>query len=279
MPRRHAGLLSGGEAWVERRNSNIPPPAPDLAGTPSAGEPVPRGSKGETAVWPSSDLLMPRVAHNLREPLRSIRLAIGFLREDRPGLDDATSRALERIDDLAARAHRQVDALVEYARVGQQELQLTAVDLNSIVAGIIGDLERFRTAAPGEVRVVGRLPSACGDQTMVGRAIAELVMNGLTFNRSEPRLIEIGTMTSDAPALFVRDNGIGIDRRSLDDMFRMFVRLHPHGEFGCGVGAGLAIARRIVERHGGRLWADSQPGAGSIFGVALPPIPCSGVGR
>ena len=238
-----------------------PPLTPDEVSAPPGAGPS----------EPDSDALTPSIIHDLREPLRSIRFVTGFLREDRPDMDEATARAMARIDDLANRADRLMNALAEHTRLGQQDLRPAAIDLNELVAEVIWNLERQKISAPGEAALVSPLPWASCDRAMIGRAITELVSNGLIFNRSSPRRVELGATPGEPGTVFVRDNGIGIDPRRLPDVFRMFARLHPRDEFGGGVGAGLPIARRIIERHAGKIWATSRPGAGSTFFFMLPP--------
>lgn len=212
------------------------------------------------------------VAHDIREPLRSIRLITDFLAEDSPGMDATTAARLAKLGDLAVRAQELVSALLEHTRVGHADLRRADQDLAGIVADAVRTLPDSPAESGGEVEVVGPLPVVSCDRVLIGRVFTNLIANGLRYNRSARKLVQIGAADAEsgAPTIFVRDNGIGIDLRRPDTIFRIFTRLHPRGEFGGGVGAGLAIARRIVERHGGRIWAESEPGRGTTFRFTLP---------
>jgi signal transduction histidine kinase len=107
----------------------------------------------------------------------------------------------------------------------------------------------------------------------VAQVLANLVANGLKYNNSAQKLVRIGTRHSDDPeavVIYVKDNGIGMNSEQAKVIFRLFRRLHSRDSFGGGAGAGLAIARKIIERHGGRLWVESEPGKGSTFLFTLP---------
>ncbi len=212
------------------------------------------------------------VSHDLREPLRSIKLITQFLMEDSPGMDETAAGRLVRLGDLAMRADRMVSALREHARLGGSEVRRTSNDLAEIVAQTVETLRAGLADSGGAVEVVTPLPVVSCDRALMQRVLGTLIENGLKFNRSERKRIQIGAEEpeSPTPTIFVRDNGIGIDPGKSDAIFGMFTRLHAAGEFGGGIGAGLAIARRILERHGGRIWVEPEPGGGSTFRFTVP---------
>jgi two-component system, chemotaxis family, sensor kinase Cph1 len=105
------------------------------------------------------------------------------------------------------------------------------------------------------------------DPDLAVQALTNLISNGLKYNQSVPKRVELGCAASEGgpPILYVRDNGIGIEPRYREAIFKMFKRLHARDRFGGGTGAGLTIVKRIIERHGGRIWIESEPGQGSTF--------------
>jgi hypothetical protein len=105
------------------------------------------------------------------------------------------------------------------------------------------------------------------------QVFTNLIANAVKYSDKADRQIEIGALPTDPPTVYVRDNGIGIDPRHADNIFRMFKRLHGRDRYGGGSGAGLTIVRKIVERHGGRIWVESTPGEGSTFYFTLAPAP------
>lgn len=226
-------------------------------------------------------------AHDLKEPLRGIRLTVGFLAEDAAGkLDERERASLDALDRLATRMHELLDAMLEYSRVGRSGVSLHEEDTGRIAREALHDLEARVQQDHARVEVRGPLPKARCDPALLRTVFANLVSNGLKYNTSTPKIVEVGTLgeagapggegaapsgpdARRAPVFYVRDNGIGIPRDQADQVFRMFKRLHSRGSYGGGTGAGLAIVQRIVERHGGHIWLESEPGRGSTFYFTL----------
>ena len=125
-----------------------------------------------------------------------------------------------------------------------------------------------------QVHINGALPNVHADAVMLREVFENLIGNAVKYNDKEARKIEVGRLVAteaaaSAPIFYVRDNGIGIDAKHHNDIFRIFNRLHGREQYGGGVGAGLTITKKIVERHGGRIWVESTPGAGSTFYFTL----------
>ncbi len=208
------------------------------------------------------------VAHDLRAPLRSM---IGFskLMEmdlEEGALDQIPSHA-KRVSDGAARMNELIDGLLAVARVTHGALTETSVDSNQLVREVLALL-----SPPDTVQLeVGDLPTIQCDVASMRQVWTNLLSNAIKYSakRPDPR-VEVGLTRTDTECWFyVRDNGAGFDPAYADRLFGVFQRLHSQEQFE-GTGVGLAIVRRIVERHGGRVWAESQPNQGATFYFALP---------
>jgi signal transduction histidine kinase len=167
--------------------------------------------------------------------------------------------------------------LLELSKAGKAVDDFGPVELGCVLREVRDDLSELIRARGGEVAVAADLPVIWGDRRRIGQLLANLVGNGLKYNRSAAPRVEVG-LGGDGRAgsvvVRVADNGIGIDPRHHDRIFHLFRRLHPREEYE-GTGAGLAICQKIAEAHGGRIWVESRPGEGSAFLVELPlpPVP------
>jgi PAS domain S-box-containing protein len=211
-------------------------------------------------------------SHDLKEPLRGITHLTRFLLADYgERLDEEGRQRLETLGALSERLGRQITALLEFSRVGRTELAVDEADLGALAEEALSPLAVRIEQEGAQVRV-GRLPRVRCDRVRIAQVFANLVSNGLKYNQSRPKVVEVGCLPGPGPAvLYVRDNGIGIGPKDRDRVFRIFTRL-PGGEaLGGGSGAGLAIVKSIVERHGGRVWIESEPGRGATFYFTLEP--------
>ncbi len=210
------------------------------------------------------------VSHDLQEPLRGIRNFSQFLR-DRTGeqLGPQERAWLDTIMKLGARMGAQIEALLQYARAGQAGLDIQSVDLHRLVRSVLDDLS-VRIAETGtRVVITGTLPCLNCDPIRTAAVLENLITNAIKYNDQEVRQVEIGAIDGLAPTLYVRDNGIGIAQQHQHAIFTIFHRLHGRDDYGGGSGAGLTIARKHIERQGGRLWLESAPGQGSTFYFTL----------
>ena len=211
-------------------------------------------------------------SHDLQEPLQVVAGYLELL-VDRHGAelsDDA--RAL--IDRAVGATHRMDDLirdLLRYARVGTDNGPTEAVELDALVADVVHDLQRAIDFAEATVEV-GDLPAVEGNRTLLLQLFQNLVANALKFRSDAAPVIRLAA-TRQGPdwVITVADNGIGVPKERTEHIFEMFERLHSKDEFP-GTGIGLAIARKIVERHGGRIWAEPNEGGGTVFGLTLPGV-------
>ena len=213
------------------------------------------------------------VSHDLRTPLRTIEGFVEILRSRHAAaLPPEVRRLVNLIRDGAGEMNQLIDDLLEFSRLGRRALTREPVDLERLSREAFGDLAGEYRGRRVDLRV-GRLPAASGDPALLRLVFVNLLSNALKFTgRREQAVIEIGvapTVAENAPAYFVRDNGVGFDMRHAEELFGVFQRLPEAQEFE-GTGVGLATVRRIIERHGGRIWAEARPGAGATFFFTLP---------
>ena len=211
-------------------------------------------------------------SHDLREPLRGIRNYADMLREDYAGrLDAEGTGMLDTLTRLTMRMDGLIESLFEYSRVGRLEMEFAPTDLNAVIDDVLHSLAHQLREAGVEIRVPRPLPTLPCDPVRVGQVFQNLVHNAVKYNDRPDRWVEIGWREGTPPVLYVRDNGIGIPARHHEVIFRIYKRLHARDRFGGGTGVGLTIVRRIVERHGGRVWLESAPESGTTFFFTLQP--------
>lgn len=217
-------------------------------------------------------------SHDLKEPLRGIHNYVTFFLEDHgEGLNPEGHARLNAIARTAERMDTLLDSLLYYSRLGRQELRTVASDLNEVLRESLDSLSARVSESGVTIRVPRPLPTVRCEPVLVAELLTNLISNGIKYNNNTDPWIEIGYRepTEDPSGaefwtIYVRDNGIGIAPEHQGSIFRIFKRLHARHEFGGGNGAGLTIARKIVERHGGRLWLDSVKGSGTTFYFTLP---------
>jgi light-regulated signal transduction histidine kinase (bacteriophytochrome) len=214
------------------------------------------------------------VSHDLRAPLRHIVGYAEMLREGAGArLDGRDARYVATIIDSAEYAGRLVDKLLGFSRLGRAELQPVRIDANTLVREIRADV--MRDAEGRDVAwTVADLPVVHGDLMMLRMALRDLMANAVKYTRGRERAaVEVGTRDEGAShVIYVRDNGVGFDMKYVDKLFGVFQRLHRWEDFE-GTGIGLANVRRVVERHGGRTWAEGEVGRGATFYLSLPKPP------
>lgn len=211
------------------------------------------------------------VSHDLRAPLRHITGFAELLEKHAAvALDDKGRRYLKTISDSANQMGRLIDDLLAFSRMGRVDMSSTTVELVSLVRSILGDMEA-ETWGRKIVWKIGPLPTVRGDPTMLRLALVNLISNAVKYTRPQTEAhIEIGFTPDDEETVcFIRDNGVGFDMRYVDKLFGVFQRLHSADEFE-GTGIGLASVRRIIHRHGGRVWAEGAVDGGAAFYFSLP---------
>jgi PAS domain S-box-containing protein len=210
------------------------------------------------------------VSHDLRAPLRSVHGFSDILLQDYDDkLDDDGRQCLERIQSNVARMGQLIDDLLRLSHVSRTGLNRQRVDIGAQAREIIDELRR---AEPGRrvETVIGDALVTTGDPLLIRLALENLLANAWKFTgKREQASICVGAVRqSGGQVFFVRDNGAGFDMRYAEKLFNPFQRLHPVTEFD-GTGIGLAIVHRILTRHGGRIWAESEPGKGCVFFFTL----------
>lgn len=219
------------------------------------------------------------VAHDLRAPLRSIDgYSHMVLEDDGDRLPEASRRRLERVRTNVQRMGALIDGLLSLTRLSQGEIAPAPVDLSALARRVADELSRGDPHRVVEWRIANGM-AAAGESSLVRSLLENLLGNAWKFSRDRsPAIIEMGVdeAAHDGahPMFFVRDNGVGFDAAHATQLFRPFSRLHDTEAFE-GTGIGLAIVRRIVERHGGRVTAEGQPGAGATIRFTLAPLPQS----
>jgi PAS domain S-box-containing protein len=211
------------------------------------------------------------VSHDLRAPLRAINGYTQILVEDYASvLDQEGIRICNVITGETRRMGELIDDLLSFSRLSRKVIQPAQVDMKTLASSVYEEL----TSEAERERIdfkVGKLPAAQGDPALLHQVWVNLISNAVKFSsRRERAVIEVGTKRSDTENVYyVRDNGAGFDIEYVDKLFGVFQRLHSEDEFE-GTGVGLAIVQRIIQRHGGRVWAEGVVDKGATFYFALP---------
>lgn len=212
------------------------------------------------------------IAHDLRAPIRHVHGFVSLLEKRLPDVDAKSKHYLTVITDAVKQMGVQIDALLTFVWTGHKAIQRTRIAFGQLVREVIQ--EKARKAAGRDILWdIGSLPDVQGDPEVLRLVLTHLIDNAIKYTRSRPSArITIGcaAATAEEVVWFVRDNGVGFDMQYADKVFEVFHQLHRPEEFE-GVGIGLALVRRIVQRHGGRIWVDAAVEQGATFYVALPP--------
>ena len=215
------------------------------------------------------------VSHDLRAPMRHIAGFVDLV-VDMEGrqLSERALRYLSNVKDAAAFAGELVDALLDFSRMGRTALKLRPLKMADLIEGLIHELSRGDAGRGVQWKVDAPLPVLEADPLLLQVATRNLLANALKYTRgASPAVIQVRAIReADGSGIEVEDNGVGFEMKYVGKLFGVFQRLHAAEEFE-GTGIGLANVKRIVERHGGRVWAHGEPGRGARFGFVLPPHP------
>jgi signal transduction histidine kinase len=212
------------------------------------------------------------VSHDLKSPLITMRGFLGFLEKDvRAGNAEQMHADMQRIVEATNKMQRLLNELLELSRIGRMVNPAEAVPLAMIAREAINLVQGQLDQRQVQVELATDLPTVYGDHVRLVEVLQNLLDNACKFmgDQVDPR-ITIGFRGADRAGnsiVFVQDNGIGIDRQYQEKVFGLFEKLNPQSE---GTGIGLALVKRIVERHGGRIWVESSLGAGATFYFTLP---------
>ena len=204
-------------------------------------------------------------SHDLQEPLRMVASFTDLLaRRYRGRLDAKADEYIAFAVDGAKRMQRLIHDLLAYSRIGTDRQRHEPCDTGALFDRAVRDLDLAIRECGAEV-TRGPLPTVPGDPTQLAQVFQNLIGNAVKFRSADPPRVRVeAEMKDDAWLFSVRDNGVGIERRFAERVFEIFQRLHRHDQY-TGTGIGLAICKRIVEQHGGRIWVESTPGEGSVF--------------
>jgi PAS domain S-box-containing protein len=209
-------------------------------------------------------------SHDLRAPLRAIEKFSQLLHKRYASrLDDTANEFIGYIADGAERMKELIEDLLEYARAETDELEMEETDCEEILEDTLANLEA--DIAECEAKVThDPLPTVEADGTQLLQVFQNLISNAIKYRRGEPPKVHVTVQRDREHWRFsVRDNGIGIEPEKLEEIFKPFERLHSKTEYQ-GTGIGLATCQKVIQRHGGRIWAESEPGRGSVFHFTVP---------
>jgi two-component system, chemotaxis family, sensor kinase Cph1 len=209
------------------------------------------------------------ISHDFRAPIRHIQGFAELLSKRRDKLDDKGREYLDLIIESAGELSLQLDSLLLYSRIGRAELNEEEVSIKDLVHAIRQELKDQTAGRIIRWKVLD-LPTVRGDRNLLKIVVTNLLTNAVKATGQVPEAeIEVGTVASDEEKIiYVRDNGIGFDPHYANKLFQNFQKLHSVQEFK-GIGMGLSIARRILERHGGRIWAEGESDHGATFFAAF----------
>jgi PAS domain S-box-containing protein len=215
-------------------------------------------------------------SHDMQEPLRMVASYVQLLAQRYKGqLDPDADTFIEYAVDGAARMQQLIRDLLAFSRASSPGQEAQSLESEALLADALSNLKGAIQRYGAEV-VSSGLPRIHGQRTLLTQLFQNLIDNAIKYRSEAPPRIEIGAAPGVGEWVFtVRDNGIGFNRQYAGKIFRIFQRLHDRGTY-AGSGIGLAIAKRIVEQHGGRIWCDSEPGRGSSFSFSIPIVPEGG---
>jgi len=213
------------------------------------------------------------VSHDLRAPLRAIHGFARILLEDHNAkLEPEAQRLLGVIDQNTRRMGQLIDDLLAFSHLGRTDLTTGPVDMKELAQMVADEIQRAEAGRNGSLEIrIEPLPPARGDRGLLRQVMSNLLQNAAKFTRDRPSArIEVGSRPDSGQTVYyVKDNGAGFDARYADKLFGVFQRLHSTEQFE-GTGVGLAIVKRIVQRHGGRVWAEGAANQGATFYFTLP---------
>jgi len=217
-------------------------------------------------------------SHDLKEPLRGIHNHSNFLLEDnRDRLDEESIRKLNRLVYLSQRMERLVNDLLYFSRLGRQDLAIQPTDMNEVIHDIESTLDIFLAERKASIVIPNPLPTVVCDKPRVTELLRNLITNAIKYNDKPEKVVEIGFLDkyispkgmASQHVFYVKDNGRGIAPEFHEEIFRIFRRLQSSADSEDGTGVGLTFVKKIVERHGGKIWIESEPNEGTVFYFTL----------
>lgn len=213
-------------------------------------------------------------SHDLQEPLRTIASFTQLLERRYKGkFDNDADEFMDYIVEASVRMKEQIDALLEYSRVATKKKEFKPVDMNLILNETIQTLNTSIKESKAEI-IIDKLPNVMGDGSQLQRVFQNIISNAIKFRKEEQLKIHISAQKDEKNNEYIfsiEDTGIGIEKQYMERIFTIFQRLHTREEYH-GTGIGLSIVKRVIERHGGRIWVESELGKGSTFYFTLPKL-------
>lgn len=208
------------------------------------------------------------ISHDLKNPISTIKSFAQILLRDED-MKPQSVKILERINKGADKMNNMINEVLDYSRIGRSELVLSDIDPAPMIHDIVRDLLLIYGVDESSI-TIGNIPRIQGDEVMLSQVFSNIISNAVKYSmRSEPPRVNIaGTENENEVIYTITDNGLGIDIKQLPRIFELFHRTDNVGDIE-GTGVGLAIVKRIVEKHRGKIWVDSEPGKGSTFYVAF----------
>lgn len=214
------------------------------------------------------------ISHDLRAPLRAVISYSEIVQQMHSALlDDSVRGFIENIRKHSSRMAEILEGFLRLLRVRDQPLEAMPIEMDQMVKKVVSELPPLTDGQPKPLFELGTLPDACGDAGLIRQVWVNLLSNAVKFSRSsaDPKIMVKGQRKGDQLIYTVRDNGCGFAPSDAEKLWQPFVRLHSTGVEGSGLG--LSIVKRVVERHGGKVWAESNPGEYAAFHFALPASP------
>ncbi|MCX6304153.1 MAG: response regulator [Bacteroidetes bacterium] len=213
------------------------------------------------------------VSHDLKTPLRAVDGYTKMLHDDYAGiLDKDGLRYLETIRSNSAKMRELIDGLLEFSRQRKTEIAHSRVNMNNLARSVIADIRYEKNYKIPEI-ILGDIPDAGCDEKMMRQVFVNLLSNAIKYSgKKDKPVIEIGhSVINNESVYYVKDNGVGFDMKYYSKLFGVFHRLHSQNEFK-GIGIGLSIVKEIIEKHGGRVWAEGIVDEGTTFYFSLPEL-------
>jgi light-regulated signal transduction histidine kinase (bacteriophytochrome) len=212
------------------------------------------------------------VSHDLRSPIRGINGFSTLLQKRYADkLDEDGKKMLEMVVSEAVRMGHLIDDLLAFSRLGRKEIQKTTVDMKALAQAALDEVMKLSDVKYNAKVTIHDLPPSFCDGMLLQQVFINLIANALKFSSHQPEpVIEVGSYSEDGSIVYyVKDNGAGFDMKYYDKLFGVFQRLHSMEDFP-GTGIGLSIVHKIIERHGGRVWAEGKENGGATFYFSLP---------
>lgn len=209
------------------------------------------------------------IAHDLKEPIRGIKNYAARLQKSTT-LDTVNSERIQSIVKLTERMYQMITDLLDYSLLGKETEPNKLIKLDSVLKSVLETLKATIEDKNAKIIFNNQLPALVYSEAKLSQIFYNLISNGLKYNKSEKPIIEIGYKSTIAHkskihTFYVKDNGVGIDEKYYESIFKIFRKLHANSKFGSGTGVGLSLTKKIIENYGGNIWVESEAGKGSTF--------------